>query len=392
MNTLSVFEFWMLRANLLQFFLFWLVKQPKVQTLWKVLERVRTDAHLHNEPLVLDFILVPQKLCHLCQTLLINFVVMTLLFVVVFCKCCQKMWLILCILFVLHWSGDSTLDFTEIRFKMFQICFHQFSDTWKGWRFQVSDPDVFGDFLVKRFWGLELFFDVSMDVDLVGQQQIKTNVKVKFIQDLVSNCKECVTLYIQIHRYVSFVPHFLINFFNFAHHLQLLFLSLYIFIEILFFLGNNSLGVLLFIILLRLYVFGCFWNDFVSREICFSAVITLDQFIFGVRDHFLRVKRLDQWMFEQLCPWYSFILLDCEHSAQKLLNLLWSLDILWKLQRKLADVFQELFWIFSIVRWNAIQNFKYCHSQRPNIAFWTEFFLTQNLRCHVKRWPQKCQE
>ena len=335
----SVFEFCMLSTNFLQFFLFWLIKQPKVQTLWKVLERVRADTHLHYEPLVLDFILVSQKLCHLCQTLLINFVVMSILFIVVFCKYCQKMWFILSILLVLHWSGYSTLDFTEVRFKMLKICLDKFSYAWEGWRFQVSDPDVFRDFLVERFWGLELFFDVSVNVDLVGQQQIKTNIKVKFIQDLVSDCKECVTLHIQIHRDVSFVPHFLINFLNFAHHLQLLFLSFNIFIEILFFFSNDSLGVLLFIVILWFDVFGCFWNNFVSWEICFSAVVTLDQFILGVWDHFLRVKGLNKGVLEQLCPWDSFILLDCEHSAQKLLDLLWSLDVLRKLQGKLTDVF-----------------------------------------------------
>jgi hypothetical protein len=132
----------------IQFFSSGFLEHAEVQILGKILERVCANTHFRYEPFILNFMFCSQKFCHLDQTFLVKFVVMTLLFAVVLGKYWQQIWLIFSIFLIFQWSSHSASYLAEISFKVLKICFNQFCDTWKSRRFQICSPNVLGNFLV----------------------------------------------------------------------------------------------------------------------------------------------------------------------------------------------------------------------------------------------------
>lgn len=224
-----------------------------------------------------------------------------------------------------------------------------------------------------------------MDVNLIRKQKIQTDVEVKFIENFIGDCEERVALNIQVNRNISLVSHLLINFFNLVQNFQLFFLSLNIANKIFFLFCNNSFRLLFLLVLLCFYIFSRLWNNFVAGKISFGTVVALNKLVFWILYHFFWVIWPNKWMFEHLRPWDSLLFRDCQHSTQKVLNLLRSLNVFRKFEFGCSNVFQKLLRTFGIVWGPSVQNLENCNTQRPNIAFWAEFLLGQNLRSHIKR-------
>lgn len=174
---------------------------------------------------------------------------MTIFVCVIFCKGCDQRWFLINIFLVFQWDSYSVFHFSEICFQVFQIILYQFCYPGMSVRLQICGPNVLRNVLGQRLWGRELNFQISMNTDLIWQQQIQANIKIELIKYIISNSKERITLNIQIHGNIPSIPHFLINFLNFIHKFQLLLLCFYIINKILFLFSNNSRIIIFFLIL-----------------------------------------------------------------------------------------------------------------------------------------------